>query len=401
MFINILIVVAILLSAGFLFSKKIRDSEKWRATVTPLASIIGSGFLIIAPLLVFATGRYMLFAISLLVAIGYACGESIRFNILHLEPFLEKNKHGFFLTHLENISKIALALAYVISVTFYLQLLSAFLLRALGLSGQHWVDIITTVLIISISLIGKFRGLDMLEKLEEYTVSLKIAIISGLLIGLCYFNSDLLFSGNWLIEIPEKEISADALRILFGSLIVVQGFETSRFLGSKYKPEVRIQTMRTAQIIAGVIYFIFIGLIAVVFKEEPNVSETAIVDLTGRIASVLPGALIFAAIMSQLSAAIADTVGSGGLIFEGLRKKISIKNSYLVIGSFALALTWMKDVFQIVALASQAFAFYYSLQALASASLAHRLGYRWRTLLFGLLSLGLLLIVIFGKPMSV
>jgi hypothetical protein len=256
-------------------------------------------------------------------------------------------------------------------------------------------------LIISISLIGKFRGLDMLEKLEEYTVSLKIAIISGLLIGLCYFNSDLLFSGNWLIEIPEKEISADALRILFGSLIVVQGFETSRFLGSKYKPEVRIQTMRTAQIIAGVIYFIFIGLIAVVFKEEPNVSETAIVDLTGRIASVLPGALIFAAIMSQLSAAIADTVGSGGLIFEGLRKKISIKNSYLVIGSFALALTWMKDVFQIVALASQAFAFYYSLQALASASLAHRLGYRWRTLLFGLLSLGLLLIVIFGKSMSV
>jgi hypothetical protein len=49
---NAVIIVVALLLAGYLaFSKHLAASSNWKATVTPLASIMGSGFLVSAPLL--------------------------------------------------------------------------------------------------------------------------------------------------------------------------------------------------------------------------------------------------------------------------------------------------------------------------------------------------------------
>ena len=48
---NSIAIVATLIFGLFLIRKKVINSELWGATVTPLASIIGSGFLIVAPLL--------------------------------------------------------------------------------------------------------------------------------------------------------------------------------------------------------------------------------------------------------------------------------------------------------------------------------------------------------------
>jgi hypothetical protein len=47
----IIIVTAALLGAYMAFSKHLAASSNWKATVTPLASIMGSGFLVSAPLL--------------------------------------------------------------------------------------------------------------------------------------------------------------------------------------------------------------------------------------------------------------------------------------------------------------------------------------------------------------
>ena len=50
--INVIIVVVAVLLFGYLaFSKRLSNSSGWQATVTPLASIMGSGFLVSAPLL--------------------------------------------------------------------------------------------------------------------------------------------------------------------------------------------------------------------------------------------------------------------------------------------------------------------------------------------------------------
>lgn len=96
MIINLLVIFVTISISLFLFSKRIRNSRLWCVTITPLASIIGSGFLVIAPLLAQITGRYLLVGIIILVFVGLACGSVIRFNILNVEPLLKENKKSLF-----------------------------------------------------------------------------------------------------------------------------------------------------------------------------------------------------------------------------------------------------------------------------------------------------------------
>jgi hypothetical protein len=396
-----IIVVSLILTLGFVFSKKISGSKTWHATVTPLASIIGSGFLVIAPLLVSIAGMKALAAIIILVIVGYACGEVMRFNILNIEEKKERTTHSFFIDMGEKFSKLSLGIAYIISVTFYLQLLSAFLLKGFHLENPIYANILTTACILAIAFIGRFRGLKKLESLEQFSVNIKLSIIAGLLGGLLVYNINLFMGGQWHLQISPHDINFESFRKLFGSLIVIQGFETSRFIGSQYSAKLRVKTMRCAQIISGIIYILFVGLILVVFTKNIHVSDTEIIDLSGRVSSILPYLLIFAAVLSQLSAAVADTIGSGGLIFETSKKKISMPNSYLIIGGFAIALTWLADVFQIITFASQAFSFFYCLQALEGAIYCFQ-NRKWsRGLLFTTLALFLSAVVILGLPANV
>ncbi|MEJ2115435.1 MAG: hypothetical protein P8X88_05170, partial [Gammaproteobacteria bacterium] len=55
---EIILLVTVIFVCGILFSSPIRSHNLWSATVTPLASIIGSGFLIAAPLVVVIVGNY-------------------------------------------------------------------------------------------------------------------------------------------------------------------------------------------------------------------------------------------------------------------------------------------------------------------------------------------------------
>ena len=52
-----------------------------KATSTPLASIFGSGFLIIVPILTGAVGIYSVYAMAGVCLLAYAVGTVIRFNI--------------------------------------------------------------------------------------------------------------------------------------------------------------------------------------------------------------------------------------------------------------------------------------------------------------------------------
>jgi hypothetical protein len=395
---NILLIVVALTLLSVLFGRKIRCSSFWRATVTPLASIIGSGFLVVAPLLAMTAGWYSLAAIIVLVAIGYACGEVIRFNISRLEPLVETGRASTFIRTTERLSQFFLSLAYIISVAFYLKLLTAFVFRAARIESDFYSNLLTSALILSIAAIGKLRGFNMLEHLEEYSVNIKLAIIAGFIAALAYFNIDLFLLGQWKLDMPKQELTWSTIRTLAGSLIIVQGFETSRFLGSKYSADERIRTMRVAQILSGLIYIAFIGLIAVVFKKDISNSETGIIDLSMRVSSLLPATLIVAAVLSQFSAGIADTIGSGGLLSEALGKRTSVGTNYLIIGVLGVALIWTFGIYGIISFASRAFALYYGLQAVEATALAASARDRYRTIWFGLLAILLFGITIFGAP---
>ncbi len=356
----IIVGVAIVLVGYLAFSRRLAASSRWKATVTPLASIMGSGFLVSAPLLGSAVGTLAVFCMAALLALAYAVGGAIRFNIQHFEP-IEDIGHGP-AQAIAFLSRIVLAGAYFISVTYYLQLLAAFLGNTAGITSQSTMPLITTVLLVTIGGVGMWRGLKMLEGLERYAIALNLGMIGALLVGLAIYNLGLVTSGNWVLPTVSSDIDFHDIRILLGLLIVVQGFETSRYLGDEHPAQERIATMRSAQLLSAAIYLVFIGLATVLFHDGLGTDVTAIVTLAKPVAIVLPLLISVAAIGSQFSAAVADNEGAGGLIEDITGHRIPVRYAYLLILLVTVTLTWETNVNGIIAYASRAFALFYTLQ---------------------------------------
>ena len=401
---NLFIILIALATSFILLSKKIRDNQNWKATVTPLASIIGSGFLVIVPLLGHSFGSYAPVAITLIIVVAYAVGSSIRFNIRYSEHLIEEN-HTSVLARIDKLSSLTLGIAYIISVAFYLRLLASFALHAFDIEHDFYAKLLTSLILLSIGIGGWVKGLDVLEKLEEYSVSIKLAIISSLLFA--WAVHDISHSSLSIFSqlVPMNFDSINAFRILAGALIVVQGFETSRYLGETYSPETRIKTMKYAQVVAGIIYIIFVTLTVPTFPHlGSTINDTAIIDLSKLVAGVLPVMLIIAAIMSQFSAAVADTIGAGGLIAQNSEKKLKSKDGYALVTLLGIVLVWFADIFEIISLASRAFAFYYFLQCSVSVLTSRKINHKSNlnknivTFYFIFLSALLLAITIFALP---
>lgn len=399
MVLNSIIVIVVLSGIALLFSKPIRTSNIWMATAIPLASIIGSGFLVSAPLLMMAVGEWALLAMLGVVIIAYAIGASIRYNISHVEVLLDHDNKKSFVCLLEKYSRPVLGVAYIISVVFYLKLMSSFSLYAIGLEDELYEKLFTSLTLIMLGIIGKCRGLYLLKKLEMYSVNIKLSIIFAILVASALYNVKLLMMGDWNIVQQPKEPLWLSVRQLLGLLIIVQGFETSRYINYAYKPNIRIKTMRYAQWISGGIYVAFVGLSMVMFNSIQSIDEKTVIDLCRVIAPLLPILLIIAAVISQFSAAIADIVGSGGLLEEATYHKIKVQNCYIVITMVALLITWLVNIYEIISLASKAFAAYYAIQILETLYL------RWQkqrslgiVFGYGALFLLMLCVILFGLP---
>lgn len=364
-----IIAIALCITLYLTFSRRLVHSEGWKATVTPLASIMGSGFLVVAPLLAQTVGNFAVFCMAILLVLAYAVGSAIRFNIRYFEPI--EHQKGPAQT-VSFVSRIVLAGAYFISVTYYLQLLSAFLLKAFGVESDFWGNIITTGMLLVIGSVGIWRGLSELEKIETYAVSLNLGMIAGLLFSLAVYNIHLLMGGHWHLPELDSTIDWHDLRVLLGLLIVVQGFETSRYLQSEHPAELRIQTMRIAQWISMGIYLLFLGLITVLFHKGMSTDVTAITTMVAPIALILPILISIAAIGSQFSASVADTSGAGGLVEDIAQHKVPVRYAYLLVMVVTIVLTWATDVNAIIAYASRAFALFYTLQAATAAIVAYQ-----------------------------
>ena len=397
---GVIILVALSLSAGLAFSRRLATSSRWKATVTPLASIMGSGFLVSAPLLGGSVGNLAIFCMAGLLLLAYRVGGAIRFNIQYFEPV--ENKGEGVPQSIAFLSRVVLVGAYFISVTYYLQLLAAFLCNAIGIDNQTVMHAITTLLLVGIGCVGMWRGLELLEGLEKYAVALNLGMIGALLVGLVVYNLTLFTAGNWALPSITSTIDLRDVRVLLGLLIVVQGFETSRYLGDAHSPEERIATMRAAQLISSCIYLVFIGLVTVLFHAGLGTDVTAIVNMSRPVAMVLPLLISVAAVGSQLSAAIADNAGAGGLLEDLTHRRLPLRYAYLLIMLVTVTLTWETDVTRIIAYASRAFALFYTLQCAVAWLMA------WQTknlpqrnlrlVEFAALTVGCFVVFAFGLP---
>lgn len=403
---NILVGLVTLAAACVLLSPRVRALPSWRATVTPLASIIGSGFLVSVPLLAREAGIWAILAMGGLLGASYVIGEVIRFNIAHVEPLLDdkgRAEHLELALGLERLSHFVLAFAYFVSVAYYLVLLGNFLLKGIGAEDAMAAKLIATGILGTLGLLGMSRGLGMLEGVEEYTVGINLAVITALLAGLLFYNASALISGEWRLAADTPEIGWHSFRVVLGLLIVVQGFETSRFIGDEFDARMRIRTMRYAQLIAAGVYLAFFSLVTVLFDKLGNdEGVAAIVSLVANVAPILPLILVVSAIASQFSASVADSVGGAGLIEDISRGRLNPHVSYPVIAAVAIGITWGTDVFRLITLASQAFALFYFVQCAVALTFAWSMNglrrRRRRIVLFTLAGLIALSVTVLGIP---
>jgi len=389
----VLTVSAVLLA---LASPRIRHSNQWQATVTPLASIIGSGFLLVAPLLHASLGKWALAGIVVLTFVAYNIGIVIRFNIVHAEVWVEEYPQGR-VARIEALSQWMLGLAYTISVAFYASLLAAFVFEKLGISNGTAMRWAATGLLTGVMAVAWARGAKGLEMIELVAVTIKIAIIGGVLLALAYY--DAATGIAWFEHEPLEPLTPyKTAAILAGMLMVTQGFETARFMGERYTREVRVLAVKQSQWIATAIYVVFIGVTCPIFFRFPiaELNETAVSTTLGQVIFVLPAFLLVAASASQLSAALADTIGGGGLFQQRLKTKTRLPSNafYVIVAGMAIVLLWTADVFELVNYASKGFAAYYLLQVVIAIGLVARRGSSNRLWLVGLVPLALLLIFV-------
>ena len=240
---NLLLIVPCLVAAYFLTRPKVRNNRLWLATLTPLSSIVGSGFLIMAPLLASVVGLLSPVAILGIVLLAYAIGHVIRFNIRHVEPRLTQGNLYPGTHEIEYLGDVVLVIAYVVAVAFYLSLLSSFALDYLGYADPDLERSLTTAKILVIAGVGYLKGLGGLERLESFSVTVQLSVIVSLVVGLAVFAAGFLPEGEFRFEHPERN-ALTKLNILAGALLVVQGFETSRFLPTTRRSESSVAPAR-------------------------------------------------------------------------------------------------------------------------------------------------------------
>ena len=396
---SIAALTAALILAIVLLNRRILAIRPWRATVTPLASIIGSGFLIIAPLLAETWGRHAWMAMLGLCALAYLFGGAIRYSMRQRADLAAAGGIPHFVAHMDRLASFLIAFAYVISVAYYLNLFGAFAIGLSPLDVERYGRWVASAVLIFIGVYGWQHGFGGIERLEEVAVGLKLAMIGGLLLALAVA---LALAG----PAPDAAATAAALPnswtamlMGLGMIVTVQGFETSRFLGVSYPVDMRIRSMRHAQWLSSAIYLVYVGLIIAVFGATgiPH-KETAIIDMTRQVAPVLPLMLVAAALAAQFSAAAADASGCSGLVDELSRGRIPLQRIYPLLAAVGLVITWSSNVFEIIAYASRAFAAYYAVESLLATLLAWRTRQRWHALVFAIATLIALVAAGFALP---
>ncbi|MBP1853174.1 hypothetical protein [Rhizobium halophytocola] len=393
---DIALVVIVIVTGAILLWPRVSKAPLWRATITPLASIIGSGFLVLGPILDNSYGHLAPLVMAALCLVAYLFGFAVRYNIAVIDE--GEDKRGPMEQRLDTLSSWVLAFAYVISVSYYLNLFGAFGVSLTPVDGKIAARILTTAVFVAILGVGWFYGFKAMERMEQISVGIKLAIIAALLAGLGWYFFGHVSAGT-LIFNPPTLSGLHAITLGFGLIVTVQGFETSRYLGNTYDARTRIRSMRLSQWLSTAIYMVYIVFLSYVFaKGDFALTETAIIDMMQVVAPILPALLVLAALSAQFSAAVADTSGSGGLIAEQTAGRVPEPAAYALLVVIGILLTWTLDVFEIISYASRAFALYYAIQAAVAATAANRKGHRKLSIALLALAIFGALIFLFGEP---
>ncbi len=366
------------------------------AAVTPLASIFGSGFLIIVPVLERTLGAFALVGIAGVCAYAYAVGTAIRRNVATVEALTDHGRLDPLTTRLEAAADLVIVVAYVISVALYLRIMAAYVVDFASSGSAFAERALAAAAVLVIAGVGVVRGFAGLDRLERIALS-GVLVITTVLGGTLFAHDGVKLLGGSLVLPPAPGRGLlHVLLVLGGIVITVQGFETVRYLTAEFDRETRVRACRLSQLVSTSIYLGFVAVATPVMGLGTHAGpDRTLLDITGRVVPLLSLPVVLTAVLSQFSAATADTVAAYGNLVRLLPGPMRGARPYVLTGDAAILLVWTVPTFSIVAVASRAFAAYYALQCAValrtSGGALARAGY-------GLLGLSLAGVAAFALP---
>ncbi|CAN5557178.1 hypothetical protein BH09ACT4_BH09ACT4_07740 [soil metagenome] len=366
------------------------------AAVTPLASILGSGLLIIVPVLERTLGSLSVFGAVAICAVAWVVGTVIRHNVLVVEKLEAAKTLDHTTARLGRIADAVIVVAYVISVALYLRIMAQYIVGFVQSTGSAlWEPIIACAGIIVIVVIGALRGFEGLDRLDR--VSLAVVLVLTTVLGAVLLVNDTAAVAAGELHLPPIPPLSPftTAAVLGGIVITVQGFETVRYLGDEYDATTRIRASRLAQLVASSIYIGFVAVATPLMgMGTASGTDATLLQILGRVAPWLALPLVLSAVLSQFSAAIADTAAADGNL-RGLNRWFTGARPYLIGGAAAIVIAATIPMLDIVAIASRAFAAYYAIQAVIALRTSSGV---WRKVAFGAVAVVMGAITLFALP---
>lgn len=136
--------------------------------------------LVHGPILDTPYGKFTPLVMVALYLGAYLLGPIIRFNISVIDQ--NQNTRSKLEHHLDVAASWGLAFAYIISAFYYLNLFGAFGVSLLSVDDPFHANLLTSAVFRVIISVDWIYGLKAIERMEQISVSIKLAIIAGLLI---------------------------------------------------------------------------------------------------------------------------------------------------------------------------------------------------------------------------
>ena len=155
-------------------------SQVLRASVTPLASILGSGLLIIVPVLERTLGSLSVFGAVAVCAVAWVVGTAVRHCVRVVEPALESGPPDRVTAGLDRAGDAVIVVAYVISVALYLRIMAQYVVDYADPGGSSlWPRLLACIAVVLIVVVGVTRGFTGLNQLDRLSLGCRAGFDHG------------------------------------------------------------------------------------------------------------------------------------------------------------------------------------------------------------------------------
>lgn len=391
--ITLLVLVTLIGLSLVLYSRRVQNSERYQATVVPLANIMDIGYVAMTPIIVLIAGLNAPLTMLGLCALGFAMGWVMRYNIRQYEPVsAEKGR----LRHIEHTGQWALIAASLVNVAYYLQLMGAAIFFPFEEGTVDAATVETGIAVgslVVLGVVGFFFGLGRLNRMGQRATAFNLAAVAAIIVGFLAYNILVALQWSWSLPDYNPLVTTQSARQILGFFVLVQGFEASRYLTEQYGAELRIATMRNAQIIATIAFVVFpAAALLLIAQVRPDPSPVGAVQIGSVASPVLPWLVLLLAIGSQASASINAISSRSDVIVELTNKQIPRRLTFPLLATGSIVVVLATDVLTAVAAASRVFAVFYVIQCLIALAVA-RQRRQWPHVV-GILSVGLAMVAI-------